>query len=104
MIRQVSAWGQFWADLSAIHRVHGTGITTPLCRHLPHPPHRGAYYSTWIRWHGNSPIYLAVDGDTMADMLRDGLVQTGCYNLRMKLALVAVLAEYIETLLTRSHP
>lgn len=104
MIRQVSAWGQFWFDLSAQHRVQGSGITTPLCHHLPHPAHRGRYYSTWIKWFNGSPIYYGVDGSTMTEMIRDGLIKTGTYNLRMKVALLAVLLEEIEFKLARAYP
>jgi hypothetical protein len=104
MIRQVSAWGQFWFDLSAQHNVQGAGIVTPLCEHLPHPPYRGAYYSTWVKWHNGSPIYHSVDGATMTQMIRNGLIKTGCYNLRMKVALLAVLLEDIHYKLARAYP
>lgn len=95
MIRQVSAWGQFWFDLGSIYRVHGCGIYTPLWTHEPKPVHRGRYYSTWFRMTDAGPIYYSVNGDTMWEMMRDGLVQTGCHDLRMKLALLAVIMEDI---------
>lgn len=92
MIRQASAWGQFWFDLSSVHRVHGCAIYTPLW-HQPRPLHRGLYHSTWFRWVDGGPIYYQVDGDTMTQMLQDGLRQTGANDLRMKLALLALVLE-----------
>lgn len=106
MIRQASAWGQFWADLGEQHRIHGCGVFSPLSRHLhlpAVPSWRKAYFSTWFKSnypHGG-PVYFAVEGDTMTDMLRDGLIKAGCYNLRMKLLLLAVLLEEIEYKLAR---
>ncbi len=100
MIRQASAWGQFWFDLSALHRVHGCAIYTPLWGG-ERPLHRGLYHSTWFRWVNGGPIYYQVDGDTMIEMLRDGLIKTGCYNLRMKIALLAVLTDQINYSLER---
>lgn len=94
MIRQVSAWGQFWADLSHRHKVHGCGIFTPLW-HEPRPAHRGLYHSTWYRMHNGSPIYYQVDGDTMTDMLRDGLAKTGADCLLMRTALLALCIERV---------
>jgi hypothetical protein len=98
MIRQASAWGQFWRDLSDRHDVHGCGIYTPLW-HEPRPLHRGRYYSTWFRMvpyaGGRSPIYYSVNGDTMWEMMRDGLNQTGTNNLQMKLALLNCVIEHI---------
>ena len=63
--------------------------------------HRGLYHSTWFRWVNGGPIYYQVDGDTMIEMLRDGLIKTGCYNLRMKIALLAVLTDQINYSLER---
>lgn len=37
----------------------------------------------------------------MIEMLRDGLIKTGCYNLRMKIALLAVLTDQINYSLER---
>lgn len=93
MGRQVSAWGQFWWDLAALHRVHGCAIYTPLSG--PAPAHRGAYQSTWFHMTDAGPIYYSVNGATMWEMMRDGLAQTGSNSLRMKLALLAVIVEDI---------
>lgn len=92
MIRQASAWGQFWFDLSSVHRVHGCAIYTPLWSG-ERPPHRGLYHSTWFRWVNGGPIYYNVDGDTMIGMLKNGLHKTGSNDLRMKLALLALVLE-----------
>lgn len=106
MIRQASAWGQFWADLSEQHRVHGCGILTPLCddnikrayiqMNRVRQDWRKPYFSTWVRHTKHGAIYYSVEGDTMIELLRDGLIKTGCYNLRMKIAMLAVLLEQME--------
>ena len=93
MARQASAWGQFWWDLHQTHNVYGCGIYTPLSG--PAPAHRGAYYSTWYRSTPLGPVYYSVNGDTMWAMMRDGLNQLKCNDLRMKLALLAVIMEDI---------
>lgn len=93
-MRQVSAWGQFWWDLAALHKVHGCGITTPL-QTGNKPVHRGRYFSTWYRSTPLGPVYYPVDGDTMIGMMRNGLVQTGCSNVRMKTALLNVAVEMV---------
>lgn len=103
-MQQSSAWGQFWYDLSALHRVYGSAIFTPLCQHIERPPHRGLYRTTFCKWTAKGPVYFAADGATMTEMLRDGLVQTGTFNLRMKIALLAVQAEQIEMKLARAFP
>lgn len=95
-MKQASAWGQFWFDLSDQHRVHGCAIFTPRCTHIPHPAYRGAYYSTWYRMTDKGPIYYAVNGHNLIEMLRDGLIQAGCWNVRMRLSLLAVAFEMIE--------
>lgn len=93
-MQQASAWGQFWFDLSSLG-VHGGAIFTPLQRHIKHPAHRGKFYSTWHRMTPKGPVYYAVNGDTMVDMLLDGLRQTGTVGIRMKLTLIAMLTEAI---------
>lgn len=95
-MKQVSAWGQFWFDLSSLHGVHGCAIFTPRCDHIPRPAHRGIYYSTWYRMTPTGAVYYHVDGDTMSDMMLDGLRKTGCMNLRMKLSLLATVIEHVE--------
>lgn len=110
-MRQVSAWGQFWFDLSSLHRVQGGAIFSPLSSdHIRRSyvemnrtgqSWRKPYFSMWVKWHGKSAVYVPVEGDTMTQMIRDGLIKTGCYNLRMKIALLAVLAEEIEYRLSR---
>lgn len=94
MIRQASAWGQFWWDLSSRHRVHGCGINTPL-QPNNRREWRGEYWSTWYRSTDLGPVYLPVDGETMIDMLRDGLTKTGCDTLHMKMALLNVAIEQV---------
>jgi len=101
MIRQVSAWGQFWADLSELYGVHGCGITTPLQTHLPPQPWKKAYHGLWVSHRSGAAVYREAQGDTMIEYLRDGLQIWGCYNLRMKVALLAVLLEEIEFRLER---
>lgn len=101
MIRQASAWGQFWADLSEQHKVHGCATFTPLTTHIPRPAHRGLFYSTWYRMTPLGPVYFSVDGSTMTEMLRDGLTKAGCLTLRMKVNLLAALLEEIEYKLER---
>ncbi len=101
-MRQVSAWGQFWFDLSSQFRVHGCAIFTPSCTHIPRPLHRGRYYSTWVRHSDHGAIYYSVNGDTMLDMLRDGLVQTGAMSARMKLALLTLAVEDLEQAMRRT--
>lgn len=111
MIRQASAWGQFWADLSEQHRVHGCAIFTPLSHDWIKRAYvqenrvkqdwRKPYFSTWVKWTSRGPVYHAVEGDTMTELLRDGLRKTGCLNLRMKIALLAVLVEEIEYRVSR---
>lgn len=100
MIQQASAWGQFWFVLSARYRVQGSAIYTPEW-HQPRPQHRGKYYSTWAKWNDAGPVYYSVNGDTMVQMLRNGLEQTGCYDVRMGFALLAVLVEQITQRLER---
>lgn len=111
MIRQVSAWGQFWFDLSSLHRVSGGAIFTPRCSDQIKRSYvqmnrvsqswRKPYFSTWVVHTPRGAIYYSVEGNTMVQMLRDGLQKTGCLNLRMKIALFAVLLEEIEYRLER---
>lgn len=96
-MKQASAWGQFWFDLSSVHRVTGGAIFTPLCTHIDRPAHRGAYHSIWMKHTDKGAIYYHVDGDTMTDMLLDGLRKTGSASVRMKLALIAVVCETLTT-------
>lgn len=102
MIRQVSAWGQFWSDLSSIHGIHGWGVTTPLCTHLPRQPWKKPYHGLWSRIVRDGPykgqaIYREAQGDTMIDYLRDGLrVWEIDHCIRMKISLLAVAIETVE--------
>lgn len=103
-MQQASAWGQFWFDLSSIHRVYGSAIFTPLQTHIEHPPYRGKYYTMFVQMTAKGPIYHAADGATMIDMLCNGLAKTGCNTVRMKFSLLAIVAEQIERSLSRTHP
>lgn len=102
-IKQASAWGQFWADLSEQHSVHGCGITTPLQSNRQ--AWRKAYYSTWFKMveHGGKrePVYYSVEGDTMSAMLLDGLAKTGALTMRMRMMVLACAIEALEHRVTR---
>ena len=102
MIRQSSAWGQFWFDLSAIHGIHGCGITTPLQTHLPPQPWKKPYHGLWVSHRSGGAVYREAQGETMIDYLRDGLRQWEIDRcIRMKVALLAVACEEVEWKLER---
>lgn len=100
-MRQSSAWGQFWFDLSSVHGIHGCGITTPLQTHLPPQPWKKAYHGLWVKCGPHGCVYKEAQGDTMIDYLRDGLRVWGVADLRMKVALLAVALEDVEWKLER---
>jgi hypothetical protein len=101
MIRQQSAWGQFWADLSEQHRICGCGIVTPLQTHLPPQPWKKAYHGLWFTITPLGAVYKEAEGDTMIQYLQDGLRQWGVETLRMKVNLLAVAMEEAEHRMSR---
>lgn len=98
-MKQASAWGQFWFDLSEHHGVHRCGIYTPNDPDFVRQPFRKAYYSTWIR----NGVYRTVEGDTMYEMIRNGLDEFDVWSLRTKINLLAVLMDDLAYAVSRDR-
>jgi hypothetical protein len=105
-IRQASAWGQWWFDLSERYSVHGCAIYTPLTKPNPQKSWRKPYYSIWYKsyYHNGqfSPVYKSVEGETLIEMLRDGLEQFGIVNLNTRLMLLEVALEGLQYRMDRN--
>jgi hypothetical protein len=103
-VKQVSAWGDFWFTL-ARRRVYAGGILSPLSAEWVHKayfevnqerrPNPCPPYTCQFRVFDakDRAIHFRANGNTMAEMLRHGLQQTGQWDLQMQLCLLAVVTE-----------